>query len=553
MMMDCDTLFMIGSRFPYSEFLPKEGQARGVQIDLDPKMVSMRYPMEVNLIGDSAATLRKLLPLLERKQDRSWREKIEKNIKEWWEILENRAMNGANPLNPQRVFWELSPRLPENCIIACDTGSGTNWYARDIKIRRGMMASVSGSLATMGPGMPYAIAAKFAYPGPPGLGPGRRRRDADERHERADHGREILEAVARPAARSCSRSITAISTRSPGRCARRRAIRNSSVAADCPTSAIRNTPSSSGSKASLSTSPTSSAAAWEAAFAADRPVVLEAKTDPDVPPLPPHITLKQAKALPRRCSRAIRAKAGDQGNREGAGLRPAAEPALIDRRGRRSGARSRRRRPARPGDDAGAAGAARAAAARRIGGSSRRPGLPRSRRSAIYRLIERSPRTSGSRSADEHIEAARDLNGAAALLSFSVLTDSAMEHYRGAYHNPAMYLAPTVGGLARQQPPYDPDAGAFRAPDGWRCPVLTLATGLGGLGFHLLQCREARRRDDLAQPVLRSAAGRAVRHHARRAGRARRGASCPRRRGTASRRPCSGSRRGRCSVSAPPG
>ena len=169
MMTGCDTLFMIGSRFPYTEFLPEEGQARGVQIDLDPRMVSMRYPMEVNLIGDSAATLRKLLPLLDRKPDRSWRETIEKNVKSWWEVLQNRAMNDANPLNPQRVFWELSPKLPEKCIIACDTGSGTNWYARDVKIRRGMMASVSGTLATMGPGMPYAIAAKFAYPDRPVL------------------------------------------------------------------------------------------------------------------------------------------------------------------------------------------------------------------------------------------------------------------------------------------------------------------------------------------------------------------------------------------------
>jgi pyruvate dehydrogenase (quinone) len=169
MMTGCDTLFMIGSRFPYTEFLPEEGQARGVQIDLDPRMVSMRYPMEVNLIGDSAANLRKLLPLLERKPERSWRETIEKNVKSWWEVLQNRAMHDANPLNPQRVFWELSPKLPEKCIIACDTGSGTNWYARDVKIRRGMMASVSGSLATMGSGMPYAIAAKFAYPDRPVL------------------------------------------------------------------------------------------------------------------------------------------------------------------------------------------------------------------------------------------------------------------------------------------------------------------------------------------------------------------------------------------------
>ena len=115
-----------------------------MQIDIDPEMLSLRYPMEVNLIGDSAATLRALLPLLEHKKDRSWRQQIEKNIKEWWQTLESRAMVGANPLNPQRVFWELSPRLPESCIIACDSGSGTNWYARDLKIRRGMMAFAVG-------------------------------------------------------------------------------------------------------------------------------------------------------------------------------------------------------------------------------------------------------------------------------------------------------------------------------------------------------------------------------------------------------------------------
>src|SRR6185312_11319482 len=131
LMMGCDTLFVIGSRFPYVEFLPEEGQAKGVQIDIDPRMVSMRYPMEVNLIGDSAATLRALTPLIERKADRSWRQSIGKSVGRWWKVLEQRAMNSGNPINPQRVFWELSPRLPENCIITCDTGSGTNWFARD--------------------------------------------------------------------------------------------------------------------------------------------------------------------------------------------------------------------------------------------------------------------------------------------------------------------------------------------------------------------------------------------------------------------------------------
>ncbi len=164
MMMECDTLLMVGSSFPYSEFLPEEGQARGVQIDIDGRMLSIRYPMEVNLVGDSVETLRSLIPLLKRKDDRAWRTRIEKHVVQWWKTMEARAMESANPINPQRVFWELSSRLPDNCILTCDSGSSANWYARDIKIREGMMASLSGGLATMGPGVPYAIAAKFAHP-----------------------------------------------------------------------------------------------------------------------------------------------------------------------------------------------------------------------------------------------------------------------------------------------------------------------------------------------------------------------------------------------------
>ncbi len=164
MMMDCDTLLMIGTSFPYSEFLPKEGQARGVQIDIDGRMLGLRFPTEVNLVGDAAETLKLLIPLLERKTDRAWREAIEKGVAEWWKVLEARAMSEAKPINPQRVFWELSPRLPDNCILSSDSGSAANWFARDLKIRRGMMASLSGNLATMGPGVPYAIAAKFCFP-----------------------------------------------------------------------------------------------------------------------------------------------------------------------------------------------------------------------------------------------------------------------------------------------------------------------------------------------------------------------------------------------------
>ncbi|HMR65732.1 MAG TPA: thiamine pyrophosphate-requiring protein, partial [Anaerolineae bacterium] len=164
MMKNCDTLLMIGSSFPYAEFLPKPGQARGVQIDIDGRMIGIRYPMEVNLVGDSTTTLQDLLPLLRRKADRSWREKIEEKVVDWWEVTEGRAMNEAKPVNPQRVFWELSPLLPDNCILTADSGSAANWFARDVKIREGMRASLSGNLATMGPGVPYAIAAKFAYP-----------------------------------------------------------------------------------------------------------------------------------------------------------------------------------------------------------------------------------------------------------------------------------------------------------------------------------------------------------------------------------------------------
>ena len=156
---------MIGSGFPYAEFLPREGDARGVQIDLNPRMLSLRYPMEVNLQGDSSLTLRALLPLLEKKRDRHWRETIEKEVRDWWLVMEARAMMPANPINPQRLFWELSPRLPENCIITCDSGSAANWYARDLKMHPGIMASLSGGLASMCPGVPYAIAAKLNYPG----------------------------------------------------------------------------------------------------------------------------------------------------------------------------------------------------------------------------------------------------------------------------------------------------------------------------------------------------------------------------------------------------
>ncbi|HWB90291.1 MAG TPA: thiamine pyrophosphate-requiring protein [Puia sp.] len=164
LMMECDTLLMIGTSFPYSEFLPKEGKVKAIQIDIDGRMLGLRYPTDINLQGDSRKTLRALIPLLTKKQDRSWRQKIVDEVDRWWNLLEARAMKSAHPINPQRFYWELSPLLPEKCIITSDSGSTATWFAMDLRIRKGMMASLSGNLATMCPGVPYAIAAKFAYP-----------------------------------------------------------------------------------------------------------------------------------------------------------------------------------------------------------------------------------------------------------------------------------------------------------------------------------------------------------------------------------------------------
>ncbi len=168
LMTDCDTLLVVGSNFPYTQFLPPfEGglaSVRAVQIDSDPTMVGLRYPFEVNLIGDSAATLRALLPLLQRQQDRGWRESVEANVHRWWQVMDARAQVSADPINPERVFAELSPQLPDEAMLAADSGSGTNWYARHVKIRGSMRGTLSGTLATMGCGVPYAIGAKFAHP-----------------------------------------------------------------------------------------------------------------------------------------------------------------------------------------------------------------------------------------------------------------------------------------------------------------------------------------------------------------------------------------------------
>jgi pyruvate dehydrogenase (quinone) len=171
LMRDCDTLLVVGSNFPYTQFLPPfqgdQPAVRAVQIDLDPTLVGMRYPFEVNLVGDAAATLTALLPLLRRHDDRSWRDTVTDNVHRWWQVMQRRAQVSADPINPEQVFAELSPRLPGDAMISADSGSGTNWYARHVQIRGAMRGTLSGTLATMGCGVPYAIGAKFAHPDRP--------------------------------------------------------------------------------------------------------------------------------------------------------------------------------------------------------------------------------------------------------------------------------------------------------------------------------------------------------------------------------------------------
>ena len=161
---ECDTLLMVGTSFPYIEFLPKPKKARGVQIDLDSARIGLRFPIEAGLAGDSKRTLQSLLPLLRRKENRSFLRKAQKGMSKWWEFIERRGTRQDKPMKPQVVAWELSKYLSDDAIVSCDSGTIATWFARQIQVRRGQMYSLSGTLATMANGLPYTIAAQVAYP-----------------------------------------------------------------------------------------------------------------------------------------------------------------------------------------------------------------------------------------------------------------------------------------------------------------------------------------------------------------------------------------------------
>jgi len=290
-------LLMVGSSFPYAEFLPKEGAARGVQIDIDGRMVGMRYPMEVNLVGDARETLLALLPRLHpRGPNTAWLRKIAEGKASWAKLMTERAHVAAKPLNPQLVFHELSPRLPDRCVLTSDSGSSANWFARDLTIRRGMLASLSGSLATMGPGVPYAIAAKFAHPDRPVIalvGDGAMQMNGNA---------ELLTIAKYWEQWSDPRLIVLVlNNRDLNQVTwEMRAMEGDpkyEASQDLPDFPYARYAELIGLVGIRVERPDEVAQAWEQALAARKPVVLEAVVDPDVPPLPPHITLKQARAF----------------------------------------------------------------------------------------------------------------------------------------------------------------------------------------------------------------------------------------------------------------
>jgi pyruvate dehydrogenase (quinone) len=294
MMKECDTLLMIGSTFPYSEFLPKPGQAKAVQIDIDPTMLSLRYPMDVALVGDAAETLRALLPMLDTKTDTSWRKTIEKNVAQMWDEEERKAHLSARPLNPELPFWELTDQLPDNAIFAVDTGMSTTFYARAVKVRRGMKTAISGTLATMGPAMSFALAAKFAFPDRPAfalIGDGAMQMlganglvTAAKYWKQWSDPRLIVLVLNNRDLNMVSWELRALGG-SP-KVAETQSLPDVDYAAQARLLGLRGF---------TMDKPDTVAGIWREALAADRPVVIDAKVDANVVALPPHTTFEQTK------------------------------------------------------------------------------------------------------------------------------------------------------------------------------------------------------------------------------------------------------------------
>jgi pyruvate dehydrogenase (quinone) len=296
LMQECDTLLIVGSNMPYSDFLPKEGAARGIQIDIDPKMLGFRYPTELNLVGDSALTLRALLPRLEHKADRVWRAQVEEWVADWWKVVEARAMNSAHPINGQRVLWELSSRLPDRAVISCDCGTATGWYARDVKLRAGMLGSLSGSLLTMGSGVPYAIAAKFTHPDRPCIalvGDGAMQMNGvNELITIAKYWQQWQDPRL---------ALLVLNNRDLNYVSWEQRIMIGDVrypsTQELPDVPYAQWAELLGLRGIRVEHPEHIGAAWDQALSADRPCVLDVVVDPNVPPLPPHIAPDQAKAM----------------------------------------------------------------------------------------------------------------------------------------------------------------------------------------------------------------------------------------------------------------
>jgi pyruvate dehydrogenase (quinone) len=294
MMMDCDTLLIVGSNFPYTQFLPEFGQARAIQIDIDGKFIGMRYPTELNIVADAATALRGLMPHLKRKDDRSWRDGIEDGVRRWWETMEMEAMVEANPVNPMRLFHELSERLPENAIVSADSGSAANWYARQLKFRGDVLGSLSGTLATMGPGVPYGIGAKFAHPDRPSIvlvGDGAMQMNGLAELITVKHYWQQWSDPRLIVAVLHNNDLNQVTweLRAMGGAPK---FEESQTLPDVDYAAFA---TGLGLNGRTITDPEQLGAAWDEALAADRPTVLDVHTDPDVPPIPPHATFQQMK------------------------------------------------------------------------------------------------------------------------------------------------------------------------------------------------------------------------------------------------------------------